>query len=68
MVVSVLKKQSEFSLYFLQLSQWNWLYGCVKEQNGREASETIGHSRGNRVLMPFIAAFSHLHCVETLIR
>jgi len=39
----------------------------MKERNGREASEMIGHSRGNRVLMFFVAAFSHLHRVETLI-
>ena len=40
---------------------------CVKEQNGRGAGETIGHSRGNGVLMSFITAFSHLYRVEVLI-
>jgi len=39
----------------------------VKEWNGREAGEMIGHSRGSRVLMSFVAAFSHLHRVEMLI-
>jgi len=39
----------------------------VKERNGREAGEMIGHSRGNRVLMFFVTAFSHLHRLETLI-
>jgi len=38
----------------------------MKEQNGREAGEVIGHSRGNRVLMFFVAAFSHLHRVEMI--
>ena len=36
----------------------------MKERNGREAGETIGHSRENRVLMFFVAAFSHLHRVD----
>ena len=33
----------------------------MKERNDREAGETIRHSRGNGVLMLFVAAFSHLH-------
>ena len=41
-------------------------FGC-RAANGREAGETIGHSRGNRVLMFFVTAFSHLHRVEMLI-
>ena len=36
----------------------------MKEQNDREAGETIRHSRGNGVLMFFVAAFSHLHRVD----
>jgi len=31
----------------------------MKEWNGREAGETIGHSRGNRVLIFFVAAFNY---------
>ena len=41
-------------------------FGC-RAANGREAGETIGHSWGNRVLMFFVTAFSHLHRVDTLI-